>query len=111
MQLTSCCQGSTWLSRLLPQVSHWLECLLTAGMFPGRQQLLDTVACVCPCALILQAAYVVCQGSRAQLRMAADEVQRQIKIITSTRKKQRSMEVLDVLSRVKKVKDLPAALR
>lgn len=54
---------------------------------------------------------MVCQGSRQQLRMAAEEVQRQIKIITSTRKKQHSMEVLDVLSRVKKVKDLPAALR
>lgn len=53
----------------------------------------------------------MCRGSRAQLRTAADEVQRQIKIITSTRKKQHSMEVLDVLSRVKKVKDLPAALR
>lgn len=54
---------------------------------------------------------MVCRGSRAQLRSAADEVQCQIKIITSTRKKQASMEVLDVLSRVKKVKDLPAALR
>lgn len=53
----------------------------------------------------------MCRGSRAQLRVAAEEVQRQIKIITSTRKKQHSMEVLDVLSRVKKVKDLPAALR
>jgi hypothetical protein len=60
---------------------------------------------------MLQAAYVMCRGSRAQLRVAAEEVQRQIKIITSTRKKQHSMEVLDVLSRVKKVKDLPAALR
>jgi hypothetical protein len=60
---------------------------------------------------VLQAAYVVCQGSRAQLRVAGEEVRRQIKIITSTRKKQHSMEVLDVLSRVKKVKDLPAALR
>jgi len=61
--------------------------------------------------LLLQAAYVVCRGSRAQLRTASEEVQRQIKIITSTRKKQHSMELLDVLSRVKKVKDLPAALR
>jgi hypothetical protein len=60
---------------------------------------------------MLQAAYVMCRGSRAQLRVAAEEVQRQIKIITSTRKKQHNMEVLDVLSRVKKVKDLPAALR
>jgi hypothetical protein len=60
---------------------------------------------------VAQAAYVMCRGSRAQLKVAAEEVQRQIKIITSTRKKQHSMEVLDVLSRVKKVKDLPAALR
>lgn len=66
-------------------------------------------ACLTPA--VLQAAYVVCRGSRGQLRMAADEVQRQLKIITSTRKKQHAMELLDVLSRVKKVKDLPAALR
>jgi hypothetical protein len=43
--------------------------------------------------------------------MAAEDVQRQIKIITTTRKKQAYMEVLDVATKMKKVQDLQQALR
>eukprot|EP00879_Flechtneria_rotunda_P015646 GHRR01016368.1.p1 GENE.GHRR01016368.1~~GHRR01016368.1.p1 ORF type:complete len:341 (+),score=74.85 GHRR01016368.1:238-1260(+) len=59
----------------------------------------------------LRAAHVICQGSRAQLRMAADEVQRQIKVITCTRKKQACMEVLEAVSKIKRIKDLHMSLR
>jgi hypothetical protein len=43
--------------------------------------------------------------------MAAEDVQRQIKIITTTRKKQAYMEVLEVANKMKKVQDLQQALR
>jgi hypothetical protein len=43
--------------------------------------------------------------------MAAEDVQRQIKIITTTRKKQAYMEVLEVATKMKKVQDLQQALR
>jgi hypothetical protein len=58
-----------------------------------------------------QAAHVICKGTRLQLRMAAEDVQRQIKIITTTRKKQAYMEVLEVANKMKKVQDLQHALR
>lgn len=59
----------------------------------------------------LQAAHVICKGTRSQLRMAAEDVQRQIKVITTTRKKQAYMEVLEVANKMKKVQDLQQALR
>jgi hypothetical protein len=62
-------------------------------------------------AVLPQAAFVVCQGTRAQLRVASDEVQRQIKIITSTRKKRDCLELYEALRKVQQVQDLPAALR
>ena len=43
--------------------------------------------------------------------MAADEVQRQVKVITCTRKKQAYMTVLEVLCKVKRVQDLQNDLR
>jgi hypothetical protein len=43
--------------------------------------------------------------------MAAEEVQLQLKVITSTRRKQAYMEVLETVSKAKRVKDLPQALR
>lgn len=54
---------------------------------------------------------MICQNTRTQLKMASQEVQRQIKIITSTRKKQHCLALHDLLSKMKQVQDLPAALR
>ncbi|WIA16240.1 hypothetical protein OEZ85_012951 [Tetradesmus obliquus] len=59
----------------------------------------------------LKAAHVICKGTRSQLRMAAEDVQRQIKIITTTCKKQAYMEVLEVANKMKKIQDLQQALR
>lgn len=66
---------------------------------------------VCVGVPFLQAAHVICKGTRAQLKMAAEEVQRQMNIITCTRKKQACLEVLEAATKIKKVKDLQQTLR
>lgn len=88
---------------------------------PSLSSLLTAVSSSCtaqhPHELLLaalctwQAANVICHGTRSQLKVAAEEVQRQIKVITCTRKKQACMEVLEVLCKVKRVQDLQHELR
>lgn len=81
------CAGSTGLRLMLP------HCCLPDACTP------------------LQAAHVICRGSRAQLRLAAEDVQHQIRVITCTRRKQASMQALEAAGRIKRVKDLHVALR
>ncbi|KAI8472247.1 MAG: hypothetical protein J3K34DRAFT_519870 [Monoraphidium minutum] len=59
----------------------------------------------------VKAAFVMVQGARQQLRMAADDVSAQITIVGATRKKQRLMGALELASRVKQAKDLEVALK
>lgn len=58
-----------------------------------------------------QAALVICRGTRAQLRCAADDVARQVRVVACTRQKRALLGVLEVAGHLKMVKDLPHALR
>lgn len=59
----------------------------------------------------LQAAFVMVQASRQQLRSAAEEVAAQIQVVGATRKKQRLMGALELASKVKKAKELHLLLK
>jgi hypothetical protein len=59
----------------------------------------------------VQAAYTIIQSSRTQLKLAAEEVQSQIKVVAYTRKKQSYMTALEACTKIKKAKDLPALLK
>jgi hypothetical protein len=59
----------------------------------------------------MQAAFVMVQASRQQLRMAAEEVAAQMQVVGATRKKQRLMGALELASRVKQARDLHHSLK
>ncbi|KAG2432824.1 hypothetical protein HXX76_008558 [Chlamydomonas incerta] len=59
----------------------------------------------------LKAAYHISRSSRASLKAAAEEVQRNMRVVGQTRRKQAYMEMMEVVSKVKRARDLQHLLK
>eukprot|EP00198_Chlamydomonas_reinhardtii_P001173 XP_001690508.1 predicted protein [Chlamydomonas reinhardtii] len=59
----------------------------------------------------LKAAYHISRSSRASLKAAAEEVQRNMRVVGQTRRKQAFMEMMEVVSKIKRARDLQHLLK
>jgi hypothetical protein len=59
----------------------------------------------------LKAAFLISRSSRATLKAAAEEVQRNLRVVGQTRRKQSFMEVMEVISKIKRARDLQHSLK
>ncbi|KAG2448902.1 hypothetical protein HYH02_006250 [Chlamydomonas schloesseri] len=59
----------------------------------------------------LKAAYHISRSSRASLKAAAEEVQRNMRVVGQTRRKQAYMEMMEVVSKIKRARDLQHLLK
>ncbi|GIL58297.1 hypothetical protein Vafri_13375 [Volvox africanus] len=59
----------------------------------------------------LKAAFLISRSSRATLKAAAEEVQRNMRVVGQTRRKQSFMELMEVISKIKRARDLQHSLK
>ncbi|KXZ47615.1 hypothetical protein GPECTOR_34g774 [Gonium pectorale] len=59
----------------------------------------------------LKAAFMISRSSRSTLKAAAEEVQRNMRVVGQTRRKQSYMELMEVISKIKRARDLQHSLK
>ncbi len=59
----------------------------------------------------LKAAFLISRSSRATLHAAAEEVSRNMRVVGQTRRKQAYMGLMEVVSKIKRARDLQHLLK
>ena len=84
---------------------------LSRHVVKKRNELLEGVNTVTVVEDDLKAAFQLTKGSRQSLRTAAEEVQRNMRVVGQTRRKQAYMELMEVCMKIKRATSLQQSLK